>query len=299
MNSKHKGKKFILADHPWLALAVEIIVGITVLLMVIVGANSMGVPVDAPYRPLVTTSLAHVLVLFLIVPFTLKLPYGRSDFREYISGIRLANLKPFFPLVILSITCSVLALLALASQALFFRFSQGLPVTLEFLQGMIPIKMDLPPSTGYIAAFPSIFEEIMWRGVMLVLFNRFYSAKKSILITGLGFSFLHLLNLLGGVPLEFVTRQVIFTAGMGIFYGVLVLRSDSLLPAMLFHYLVNLFIGSFSYYFQSQAPDRTQILYLLILIPITTYLLISWVRFYSKKWLSETETPAERAGQIG
>ena len=40
-----------------------------------------------------------------------------------------------------------------------------------------------------------IFEEITWRGVMLTLFLRKYSAKKSILITGLGFSLLHLVNL--------------------------------------------------------------------------------------------------------
>ena len=182
MKSKNKEKKFVLADHPWLALLAELVVGIATLILVILVMNTAGVPADAPYRPLVTTSLAHVLVMFLIVPFLLKLPYGRSDFREYINGIRLANLTPFIPLLFLGISCSILALLALASQSLVFRFSQELPVTMEFLLGMIPIRMDLPPSTGYIEAFPSIFEEIMWRGVMLVLFNRFYSAKKSILI---------------------------------------------------------------------------------------------------------------------
>jgi len=281
-----KRSKYQLYEHPWLALIIELVVGISVLILVIAGANLVGIPGTAPWRALITPSLAHVLVLFVIVPFVLKLPSGKQSFREYLADIRLTKLKPFFPLLFLGLSCSLLALLALATQSVAFRFFQDLPVSLEFLRGMIPVKNDLPPSTGYITAFPSIFEEITWRGVMMVLFTRKYSAWKSILITGLGFSLLHLVNLLDGTDPAFVLRQVILTSGMGIFYGVLVLRTNSLLPTMLFHYLVNMFIGSFTSYLQRFAPDSTMILYLLINIPFTTVLLITWVNFYSKKWLS-------------
>jgi len=284
-----KKSKFQLHEHPWLALIIELVVGFFVLILVIAGANLVGVPGNAPWRALITSGLAHVLVLFVIVPFVLKLPSGKQSFREYLADIRLTNLKPFFPLLILGLSCSLLALLALATQSVAFRYSQGLPVSLDFLRGMIPVKNDLPPSTGYITAFPSIFEEISWRGVILTLFIRRYSAKKSILITGLGFSLLHLLNLLGGGNPAFVLRQVIFTFGIGIFYGMLVLRTKSLLPAMLFHYLVNIFIGSFTSYLQRYAPESTQIIYLLINIPFTTLLLITWVKFYSRNWLSSSQ----------
>lgn len=290
-----KKNKIKLYEQPWLALITELGVGISVLILVIAGANLVGIPGDAPWRALIAPGLAHVLVLFIIVPFVLKLPSGKQSYREYLSEIRLTNLKPFLPLLILGFSCSLLALLALATQSIAFRFSQELPVSLEFLRGMIPLKNDLPPSTGYITAFPAIFEEITWRGVMLVLFLRVYSAKQSILITGLGFSLLHLLNLLFGVDPAFVVRQIILGAGMGIFYGVLVLRTNSLLPAMLFHYLVNMFIGSFTSYLQHYAPDRTMILYLLINIPFTTVLLITWVKFYTKRWLSKSRV--QFAGQ--
>lgn len=278
--------KFHLHEHPWLAMIVEIVVGILCLLLVAGIAKVAGLPGNGPYRPLLTPGLVHVLTLFIIVPFVLRLPNGKRSFREYLSDIRLTNLKPFFPLLMLGLSCTLLALLALSTQSVAFRLSRGLPVTASFVRWMIPLKFDLQSS---INSSPVIFEEVLWRGVMLVMFMRVYSEKKSILITGLGFSALHLLNLVGGVPLEFVLRQVIFTAGMGIFYGVLVIRSNSLLPAMLFHYLVNLLIGSFTFYIQGYAPESTQIYYLLINIPFTTLLLIGWVKFYSTMWLNPAE----------
>jgi len=282
-------ERFQLHEHPWLALVTELVVGIAVLILVIAGANLVGVPGDASWRTLITPGLAHVLVLFIIVPFVLKLPSGKQSFREYLADIRLTNLKPVFPLLLLGLSCSLLALLALSTQSIAFRLSQDLPVSWEFLCGMIPVKNDLPPSIGYITSFPAVFEEITWRGVIFTLFIRRHSARKTIMITGLGFSLLHLLNLLFGVDPAFVLRQVIFTVGTGIIFGVLVLRTNSLLPAMLFHYLVNMFIGSFTSYIQQYAPDRTMVLYILINIPITTVLLITWVKFYSHKWLSESQ----------
>jgi membrane protease YdiL (CAAX protease family) len=230
-----------------------------------------------------------VIVLFIIVPFVLRLPNGKRTFPDYLSDIRLANLQPFFPLLILGLSCSLLALLALSTQSILFRIWQGLPITGGFLKGMIPLRMDLPPSLGYISSFPAIFEEVLWRGVMLVLFMRKYSARVSILITALGFSLLHLINLLGSVPANFVCRQVILSLGTGIFYGYLVLRTNSLFPAMVHHYLVNVFIGSFTHYAQSQASDTALVVLLLVIMPLVTAGSILWVRFFTKTWLSPAQ----------
>ena len=49
----HKSS-FQLHEHPWLAMILELVVGIAVLVLVIVGANLVGVPENAPYRPLIT-----------------------------------------------------------------------------------------------------------------------------------------------------------------------------------------------------------------------------------------------------
>jgi len=277
---------FRLSDHPWISLAALWGIGIAVLILFGITANQVGVPEDAPYRPLITPTLAHILVLFAIVPFVLRLPNGNTTFRKYLDDIRLSRIHPFLPLLMLGISSSLIVLLVLSANSFVFRLIQGLPLNAAFFRRVINLGLDLPPqSLSYIMAFPAIFEEVSWRGVMLVLFMKKYSAKKSILITALGFGIFHILNLLGGVEPDFVIRQVIFGSFVGLFYGYLVLRSDSLMPAMLFHYLVNMFIGSFTHYFQHYAPAGTQILYSLINLPCAVIILILWVKYFCSRWI--------------
>jgi membrane protease YdiL (CAAX protease family) len=278
--------RFRLSNHPWISLVALWVTGILVLILVASAANLIGIPEDAPYRPLVTPTLAHILVLFLIVPFGLQLPNGKTTFRKYLDDIRLSRIPPFLPLLILGISSSLIMLLVLGVNSFFYRITQGLPLDPAFLRRVINLKVNLPPkSLSYIMSFPAIFEEVSWRGVMLVLFLKRYSVKKSIFITALGFGFFHFINLMFGGDPSFVIQQVIFGSALGFFYGYLVLRSDSLIPAMLFHYLVNMFIGSFTDYFQNYAPTGTQILYTLINLPVATLILIGWVKVFSQRWI--------------
>ena len=285
-NRLSKKPRLRLSEHPWMGLIVSWVISIFVLILVAAAANGLGLPGESPYRPLITPTLVHILVLFWITPFVLHLPNGETTLRKYLDDIRLSRIKPFFALLMLGISCSLILLLLLSVNSLIYRLVQGFPINLTFLRRIINLKKDLPPrSLSWINSFPSIFEEVSWRGVMLVLFMRKYSAKTSILITALGFGSFHLLNLLDGVALDFVLRQVIFSSALGFFYGYLVIRADSLMPAMLFHFLVNMFIGSFTHYFQAYAPGRTQILYILINLPIATLILIGWVKSFCKRWI--------------
>ncbi|UCC51202.1 MAG: CPBP family intramembrane metalloprotease [Anaerolineaceae bacterium] len=278
--------KFHLSDHPWISLVTLWGAGILVLFLVVVVANLIGVPGEAPYRPLITPTLGHILGLFIIVPFVLQLPNGKTTFLKYLDDIRLSRIQPFFPLLILGISSSLIMLLFLATNSLVFRITQGLPLYPTFLRKVIDLQANLPPeSLSYIEAFPAIFEEVSWRGVILVLFLKQYSVKKSILITAFGFGLLHFLNLIFGVEPAFVIQQVIFGSALGFFYGYLVLRSDSLMPAMLFHFLVNMFIGSFTVYFQRSAPAEIQILYSVINLPIAVTILILWVKLFCNRWI--------------
>jgi membrane protease YdiL (CAAX protease family) len=261
-------------------------ISILVLILFAAAANALGVPGDAPYRSLITPTLVHILVLFWITPFLLRLPNGETTFRKYLDDIRLSQIRPFFPLLVLGISSSLILLLLLSLNSFIYRFGQGFPINLTFIHRVIDLKLDLPPqSLSWVVAFPSIFEEVSWRGVMLVLFMKKYSTKQSILITALGFGSFHLLNLLSGVEPSFVLRQIIFSSALGFFYGYLVLRTNSLLPAMLFHFLVNMFIGSFTHYFQHYAPAGTQILYILVNLPLATLILIGWVKVFCKRWI--------------
>ena len=287
---KPEKNKFTLSEHPWISLGALWGTEIFVLVLVALAANLIGVPADAPYRPLITPTLAHILVLFILTPSVLHLPNGKRLLRSYLEDIRLSQIQPFLPLLFLGVSSSLILLLSLASNSIVYRMVQGLPINTCFLRRMIDLRADLPPdSHSYIVSFPAIFEEVSWRGVMLVLFLKKYSAKKSILITALGFGVMHFLNLIGGVDPAFVLRQVIFGSALGLFYGYLVLRADSLMPAMLFHYLVNLFIGSFTGYFQRYVPTGTQTLYTLINLTFSVPALILWVRFFCDRWIPRAD----------
>ena len=284
----HKKSKFQFAAHPWISLITVWVIFVTVLILVILAANQAGIPGDTPWRPLITPTAAHILVLFCIIPFVFQLPHGKASLKKYLDDIRLSRIRPFLLLLILGITTSLIMLLVLASNSFIFRLSQGLPINIAFLRRAIDLKNDLPPaSLGYINAFPAIFEEVLWRGVMLVLFMKHYSARKSIVITSIGFGVCHLINLIFGGDPAFIIRQIIFGTALGFFYGFLVLRTNSLLPAMLFHYLVNWFIGSFTHYFQHAAPAGTQILYTLFTLPCAAIVLILYVKFFCKRWIPE------------
>lgn len=266
--------RFHLSEHPWISLVALWVVGLLVLILAAIAANQVGVPEDAPYRPLITPTLAHILVLFIIAPIVLRLPNGKTTFRKYLDDVRLSRIRPLIPLLVLSVNTFV------------FRLAQGLPLNVAFLRRVINQRSNLPPqSLSYIISFPAIFEEVSWRGVMLVLFMKKYPVKKSLQITAFGFGIFHIINLMGGVEPDFVIRQVIFGSFVGLFYGYLVLRSDSLIPAMLFHYLVNMFIGSFTIYFQRYAPAGTQILYSLINLPLAATILILWVKYFYNNWI--------------
>jgi len=278
--------RFQFAEHPWVSLLVTLMAVLTVFLFVVVLGTLAGIPGDSPCRLLLIPTLSHLIVLFLIVPFGLRLPYGKRSLREYLDDIRLSNVTPFIPLFVLGVSCALFLLMSSTLTSIAYRLAEGLPITRSFLRELIDLAANLPPdSPSYIVSFPAIFEEVLWRGVMLRLFRRMYTERQTILITALGFGLLHLFNLVGGGDPTFVVHQIVWSSVLGFFYGYLVFRVDSLLPAMLFHYLVNLFIGSFGVYLQRQASTEVAMLYSFISVCIVVPLLILWVKLFASKRL--------------
>jgi membrane protease YdiL (CAAX protease family) len=97
---------------------------------------------------------------------------------------------------------------------------------------------------------------------------------------------MHLLNLSSGREVVWVLGQVGWAAILGVFYGYIVLKTDSLLPAMVVHWLGNAFVYTFTRYLQLNASITTQAIYGVIfsfgLVP--TVLMIVWVRFVVARW---------------
>lgn len=282
------GGRFQLADHPWLSLLVLLLaipIG-----QVLAGALVIGLfkrPRDAPVTQTLVALLAHIAVLFVLVPFVLGLPGGTRSFGAYVDQIRLSRVQPFLRLLLLGLSCYLILALCQVCGTLVYRVLEGKAVTWAFVRGVLDVSGQLPPKSWDLwYSFPSVFEEVAFRGVILSLFLTRYPKPTSVVIAALSFGAIHLLNLASGREWTWVLGQAAWATILGLFYGVVVLKSSSLWPAMLVHYLGNLFVAPLTWYVQTSASAQTQAVYGVIfsfgLVP--TALMILWVILYTTRW---------------
>jgi len=294
MITKTNRTGFRFVDHPWISFPVFLV--FIILSMVLSGIFIFGFlkfSQDAPFSQFVQSSLGHVLMLFVFVPFVLRLPKGKTTYREYLDDIRLTKIQPFFRLLFIAISCYIILLFCQVLGSFIFRLSEGKAITLEFIRSVLDITNELPPrSWSLLTSLPSMFEEIAFRGVLLTFFLVKYSKRKSIVFSSLGFGIIHFFNILSGRDPVWVTGQVIWAFILGLFYGYLFIKTGSLLPVMLFHYFGNLFVYSLTGYIQETASVAIQVLYGVTfafgLIPVI--LMILWIRFFSARWPFEGES---------
>ena len=282
------GERFQLAEHPWLSLLIVILaeaIGQVLFGILVVGLFKR--PRDAPMTQFIVALLAHIAVLFVLVPFVLRLPGGTRSFSAYVDAIRLSRVRPFLQLLLLGLSCSLILALCQVSGTLVYRLREGKAITWPFVRSILDLSSQLPPkSWSLLFSFPSVFEEVAFRGVILSLLLTRYPKPTSVVVAALAFGASHVLNLATGRELAWVLGQTVWATILGLFYGVLVLKSNSLWPAMWVHYLGNLFVGTLTWYVQTSASVQTQAAYGIIfsfgLVPTT--LMILWVLLFTALW---------------
>lgn len=79
----------------------------------------------------------------------------------------------------------------------------------------------------------AVFEEMIWRGPLFSSLLRHTSVSYALGVTSIGFGLLHLAI---GIPL---TISLLFSAA-GLFYGIIVYKTNSIYPAIIFHFLLNI-----------------------------------------------------------
>ncbi|MFO7684069.1 MAG: type II CAAX endopeptidase family protein [Chloroflexota bacterium] len=290
-NIQTEKRKFRLHEHPWLSLLAVVV---TMVVSIILASNLvmwMGLSLFSSTGQFAHTITFQILTVFIFVPFVLRLPKGKRTFRQYLDDIGLTRVRPFFRLVLLGLSCYLILALSQAAASFTYRLSEGLPITGRFLRQVFDLSGDLPPgSSSLFITIPSIFEEVVFRGIVLTVFLGKYSERKSIIFSALGFGLIHLLNLANGSELVWVLGQVVWAFTLGLFYGYVFVRTRSLLPPMIVHYLGNVFIGSLTGYMQSRASIEIQALFGVIfsLGIVPTTLMILWTRFFVARWLPET-----------
>jgi len=108
-----------------------------------------------------------------------------------------------------------------------------------------PVLPEFPPIATFteflmaiivIGIFPSVFEELMFRGIMLRAYEKLGKVA-AIAITGVMFGFLHL---------SFASFPVLIL--LGIIIGYVVYRSDSVYTGMLYHFIHNSIAVTFMFF---------------------------------------------------
>ena len=233
------------------------------------------------------TLLANLLMVFIVAPFVLGFPGKGHTYSEFLSEIRLTKMRPLLGLILLGLSCYLIIALSQAAGVLVYRLTEGLPVDWSFIRRSFVLANDLPPrSNSLLNSVISIPEEAVWRGVVLAVFLRSYDQRKTIIFSALVFGAMHIVTVFNWQSLIFAAGNVVWAAIIGLFYGYVTLKTDSLLPAMIVHYLGNLFVGTITAYLQANASTSTVAVYGILFTfgILPTALMILWTRFFTTHW---------------
>ena len=279
---------FSLSGKPWLFTFLFMLSWVICNILVSIALRSTPqskvlTQIPVPWEPL----LSHILTVFIVAPFVLGFPGKEHTYGDYLSEIRLTKMQPLLGLILLGLSCYLILALSQAAGVLVYRLAQGLPVDESFVRSSFVLANELPPrSASWLISISSIPEEFVFRGVILAAFLRFYDQTKAILYSALCFGLWHILYLLAGGDPVFTIGNVIWAAIMGLFYGYVTLRTGSLLPAMIVHYLGNLLVSAITAYIQANASIQAVAVYGVVFTfgIIPAFLMILWTRFFTTRW---------------
>ena len=285
-----KGSRLV--HHPWRSLL--IMLGIQPVCYVLVGLVIYGIlhmPRDLSNMEAFSTAILFTVggfLAYIIVPFLLRIPKGKRTFWEYLDDIRLTRTKPFFRLLLLTLSCDLILVVCQGTGSIVYRLTEGKPLTLDFIGKVFDLTLALPPKSMLLfAQFFSMFEEVAFRGVFLTMLLGKHPPRKAIFYSALAFGLVHLPGIIAGKAVVLTLAQVVWAFLFGLFYGYLYIKSRSLLPPMIIHWLSNVFQAPLTVYW-STAPIAVHALFGVVFgYGLAAFLLIVWVRFFCAKWLPE------------
>jgi membrane protease YdiL (CAAX protease family) len=175
--------------------------------------------------PLLYFLASGVLALYLM-PSVLGLPNGRKSLKDYCRDIRLLPVRPLGRNILLGLLMAALTLSAIFLASLLtghFAFDSSTVPALRWVKGLTR----------------GIWEEVFFRGIILVLFMRVFPNRKAIFFATFLFAMVHL------NPMALSTEMIVDVVSiffMGLLFTYIILKTGSLLPAIVFHYVHDIFV---------------------------------------------------------
>jgi len=178
-----------------------------------------------------------MLLWLVIVPRSLGLPNGKEHLKGYVRTIGIKSDEKLIRNILLGIGCSVIAFICRFVTANIFG---NYVFDLDTIFGIPGSSVSFYGWFLFILMLiPGIWEEVCFRGVMITLNMRKHSRTTVVIVVSLLFGLFHYFNLLGGPNLFATTLQVIWAALFGFLLGYLFIKTKSLIPSIILHYLVN------------------------------------------------------------
>jgi membrane protease YdiL (CAAX protease family) len=186
-----------------------------------------------------------------------------------------------------------------------FKYLNLIPVYL-FIIGLLGIYSRdfslIEPSNILLLLFAclmvGIAEEYLFRGLLQALFLRKYASHKngvflSILLASVFFGVFHLLNLAKNDNVGQVLVQVVYAMFIGFFFGVLLLKTNKLIPIAITHGLINFF---FSLAFlpglktpQNEAAETVSLFPIILFLPLFIFGLLIYKKLNKKEIIEKLE----------
>jgi len=174
---------------------------------------------------------------------SLGLPNGKESLKEYVKTIGLKPDRKIVRNILLGIGCSTLYFISTS-------------ITGNILGNFIfdfDVIFANPGISGLgwflfvIMLIPGIWEEVSFRGVISTLNLRKYSRTTVLIVVSILFGLFHFFNLLSGASVINTGIQVIYAAISGFLLGYLFVKTKSLIPSIIYHYLINSLGQLFTY----------------------------------------------------
>ena len=179
------------------------------------------------YIPALAYFFALGILALYLMPKVIGLPKGRKSFQEYCRDIRLIPLTPLGRNIVIGITLAILTLSGILLSSL--------------LTGHFVLDWSTIPGLRWIKGLTrGIWEEVFFRGIILVLFMRMYPQRKSLVLSSLLFAVIHLKSFALDLHMVVDLISIFF---MGLLFAYVVLKTGSLLPAIIFHYFHDIFVN--------------------------------------------------------
>ncbi len=162
----------------------------------------------------------------VVTPFVLGLPHRKKPFREFCYDIRLLPVRPLTRNILIGLLMAALTLGAILLASILtkhFVLDWSIVTPLRLVKGLTR----------------GVWEEVFFRGIALAVLIRLYGTKKGVLWSTFIFAVVHFNA--GNVTVEHIV-DIVSIFFMGLLFAYITLKTGSLLPAIVFHYVHDIFV---------------------------------------------------------